>query len=171
MKSNSSPDRRGDSGLALSSESDIDSSYESSSASLQGSCDSSKHSFPAVTLVENETGPQGRNNFNTSLESSSSSLETSHAGHMVTNHSVQTSLCEVMFTRNEDSHQMSDSETQTSESIYQKQDEVKALDDHQNSVIADKDQLNRSEKVHQLVAQLSVETGLRYSINADVHEN
>ena len=165
VKSNSSPDRRGDSGLALSSESDIDSSYESSS------CDSSKHSFPAVTLVENETGPHSGNNLYTSLESSNSSLETSHAGHMVTNHSVQTSLCEVMFTRNEDSHQMSDSETQTSESIYQKQGEVKALGDHQNSVIADKDQLNRSEKVHQLVAQLSVETGLRYSINADVHEN
>lgn len=171
VKSNSSPSRRGDSGLALSSESDIDSSYESSGASLQGSCDSSKHSFPAVTLVENETGPQGRNNLNTSLESSSSSFETNHAGHMVTNHSVQTSLCEGMFTRNEESHQMSDSETQTSESIYRKQNEVKDLVDPQNSEVADKDQLSRSGKVHQLVAQLSVETGLRFSINADVHEN
>lgn len=179
VRSNSSPSRRGDSGLALSSESDTDSSYESSSTSLQGSSDSLNHSFPAVTLVENEIGSQVKNKLKTSpllveQETSPASHMNNLDSHMI-NHSVQTSImCEggIAFTKYVGSLQIADSETQTSGEIL-KQGEAKVPVDSQStdqySGVADKDQMSRGEKVHELVSQLPVETGLRYSINADVH--
>lgn len=178
---NSSPSHRGDSGMAMSSESDIDSSYESNNSSLQGSLDSTRHVFPDVTLVE--TGIQDMSEQKSSpmkdvQETSQQNDKTSQGAHMIS-HSIQTSLvCEggIVFSKQVDIHQGIDSETQTSGARIDKTELQSSFVESQKEETRDEvtkmDPNSKVDKVHEIVRQLPVGTGLtcRYSINADMHE-
>lgn len=176
IRIHTSSSHRGDSGLAISSESDCDSSYESNSTSLQGSYESYQRSFPALTLVQDEAGNQDRNEQTTSPFKNDSGAGpsghmTSHSDHMM-NHSAQTSLlCEggIVYTKQVDFLPVIDSETQTpraSVDSTQTQDascEISKLDSGAQKAKGDKS--DKTEMVAEYLSQLSVETG--YSINAD----
>ena len=165
---------RGDSGLAMSSESDCDSSYESNNASLQDSSESFQRSFPALTLVEDQTGNQDSNKQTTSLLENSSGTSpsghvTSHGDHMV-NHSAQTSLfCEggIVYTKQVDFLSVVDSETQTQGvSVDNTQTEGTTSDISKQNSGVERTESSKTEMLPEYSSQLSVGTG--YSINADI---
>lgn len=171
-RTNISPSIRGDSGLAMSSESDCDSSYESNNTSLQGSSESFQHSFPAITLVEAQTGNKDSSPFANENGTSPSSHMTNQGDNMI-NHSVQTSLiCEggIVFTKQVGLQPVIDSETQTpGASVDETQGASSDGLKHEPGIeetIGDKSR--KTGNLVEYLSQLSVETGLQYSINADI---
>ena len=167
IRSGSSPGRRGDSGLALSSESDIDSSYESSNNSVAGSSESSKHSFPAVTLIDNEAGNQDWKSLKNSP--GKQDTKTSFGGQVQTrvlSHGKSVLTKEIYLIQN--GLQTIESETQTTDL---EQEEVKDEASQTGDLVRDINKVDwdRTEN-HFGINELPVQVGLRCSINADTDE-
>ena len=191
VRTHTYPCQRGDSGLAMSSESDCDSSYESNTTSLQGSSDSYQRSFPALTLVEAEAGNQDGNKQTTSpfrndSGTSPSGHMTSHGDHMV-NHSAQTSLlCEggIVYAKQVDFQPLVDSETQTpGATVDETQTSGATVDETQTqgassdlskpdsgAQVTESDKSSKTEMIAEYLSQISVETVYQYSINADIEK-